>query len=93
MQKMLRIKSPENLISEIKKGGCLAGEHRAYMVAKAMLKARLGFISKRARLYKNKGLPFLFFKDTAEAKRFFKNKGKFYYLRNAFETILVRSRS
>lgn len=93
MKKILEMKSPEKLIEEIKKGGCLAGEHRAYMVAKAMLKARLGFISNKAHLYKNKGLPFLFFRSQAEARKSFNKKAGFYYLRNAFETILIRSRS
>lgn len=93
MEKMLEMKNPEKLIASIKKGGCLAGEHRAYMVAKALVKARLGFISNKAYLYKNKGLPFLFFKNVAEAKRFFENKIKFYYLKNAFEIILIRNHS
>ena len=93
MRKIMTMKSPEKMIREIKKGGCLAGEHRAYMVAKAMLKCRLGFISDKSHLYKNKGLPFLFFKDLADAKKFFKKDAEFYYLKNAFETILIRSRS
>ena len=63
MHALSRLNDPEKLIRDIKKGGCLAGEHRAYMVAKAIEKARLGFISKKARLYKNMPLPFLFFKN------------------------------
>ena len=90
------MKKPERLIKDIKKRGCLAGEHRAYMVAKAMLKARLGFISKQAYLYKNKGLPFLFFKDLSEARKFikkyFKKRHDIYYLQNAFNTILIKNR-
>ncbi|MFC1620838.1 lactate racemase domain-containing protein [Candidatus Omnitrophota bacterium] len=75
MKKMLNMKNPKKLIADIKKKGCLAGEHRAYMVAKAMLNARLGFISKNARLYKNKPLPFLFFKNMKEAQSFIRNRG------------------
>ncbi len=75
MRKMFDMKNPKQLIADIKKKGCLAGEHRAYMVAKAMLNARLGFISKNAHLYKNKPLPFLFFKDIKEAQSFIKNHG------------------
>jgi len=95
MNKMLKMKDPKKLIKGIKKEGCLAGEHRAYMVAKAMLKARLGFISKRAHLYKNRSLPFLFFTNLKEARRFIKKhsktKPKIYYLKNAFTTILQKS--
>jgi len=91
MKKMLEMRHPDKLISEIKKGGCLAGEHRAYMVAKALKKAKLGFISKNARLYRNKGLPFLFFEGLGEAKKYLRNKfkkPKIYHLKNAFATVL-----
>ncbi|MDO8602846.1 MAG: lactate racemase domain-containing protein [Candidatus Omnitrophota bacterium] len=91
MKKMLGMKNPDKLIEEIKKGGCLAGEHRAYMVSKALKKAKLGFISKNAGLYKNKGLPFLFFEGHGEAKKYIKENYKnpaTYRLKNAFTTIL-----
>jgi nickel-dependent lactate racemase len=95
MKIMFRMKHPEKFLSDIKKKGCLAGEHRAYMVAKAMLKAKLGFITKSASLYKNKSLPFLFLKDIEEANRFikiyFKKKPKIYHLKNAFNTVLVKN--
>ncbi|MBU1852604.1 MAG: DUF2088 domain-containing protein [Candidatus Omnitrophica bacterium] len=95
MRKIVKMKDPNKMITYIKRKGCLAGEHRAYMVAKAMLKARLGFISEKAEVYKNKNLPFLFFKNSKEAdsfiKRYFKTKPKIYYLKNAFDTILVKS--
>nr|MBU1328028.1 DUF2088 domain-containing protein [Candidatus Omnitrophota bacterium] len=92
MKKTLEMTSPDKLINEIKKGGCLAGEHRAYMVAKALRKAELGFISKNAYLYKNKGLPFLFFEGLKEAKRYIRKtfkKPTIYYLDNVFTTILT----
>lgn len=91
MEKILKMKNPDKLIDEIKKGGCLAGEHRAYMVAKALKKAKLGFISENAGLYKNKGLPFLFFKGLKEAKEYIRKnckKPEIYYLKNAFTNIL-----
>jgi len=95
MNKIVKMKGPKRLIRDIRKRGCVGGEHRAYMVAKAMLKARLGFISKKARLYKNKSLPFLFFKDMKEARAFikkhFKKQPEIYYLKNAFDTILVKN--
>ena len=93
MKKILEMQNPEKLISSIKKCGCLAGEHRAYMVAKALKKARLGFISKKAYMYKNKGLPFLFFEGPGKAKKYIRKnfkKPKIYYLKNAFTTILTK---
>lgn len=93
MKTMLDMKSPYDLIRRIKKSGCLAGEHRAYMVAKALQKARLGFISRRAKFYKNKPLPFLFFSNMKEANLFIKNyfekPPKIYFLKNPFTNILV----
>jgi nickel-dependent lactate racemase len=92
MKKTLEMKNPDKLIDEIKKGGCLAGEHRAYMVAKALKKTNLGFISKNAYLYKNKGLPFLFFESLKEAKKYIRKKfkkPKIHYLKNAFTSILT----
>ncbi|MBU1912472.1 MAG: DUF2088 domain-containing protein [Candidatus Omnitrophica bacterium] len=94
MAKMLKMKNPDKLINKIKKGGCLAGEHRAYMVAKALKKAKLGFISKNAGLYKNKGLPFLFFEGLSEAEKYIRKNcknPKIYYLKNAFTAILTKS--
>jgi len=93
-KKMLLLKDPLRVISDIKKTGCLGGEHRAYMVAKALMKAGLGFISRRAYLYKDKRLPFLFFKDIEEAQDFIKKrfkKPKAYYLKNAFTSILTKN--
>ena len=96
MRRMSKINDPGKLIRSIKKRGCLAGEHRAYMVAKAMERASLGFISKRAKLYKNKPLPFLFFKNMKEAYKFidrtYKKKPKIYYLKNSFSKILIKNR-
>ncbi len=94
MEKILEMKKPEELIGEIKKSGCLAGEHRAYMAAKALKKSNLGFISKNSSIYKNKGLPFLFFEGLGEAKKYIRIKFKkpeIYYLKNAFTTILTTS--
>lgn len=87
---MTKMKDPKRLIRNIKKKGCLAGEHRAYMVAKAIQKAELGFISNKADLYKNKILPFLFFKDLKEARKYISKKSKTCYLKNAFNAILVK---
>ncbi|MFA5388169.1 MAG: lactate racemase domain-containing protein [Candidatus Omnitrophota bacterium] len=92
MKKLLEMKDPDKLIDKIKKGGCLAGEHRAYMVAKALKKAKLGFISKNARLYKNKVLPFLFFGSLKETGQYirknFRNP-RICRVKNAFTNILT----
>ena len=97
MDTIIEMKDPKDLIAQVKKRGCIAGEHRAYMVAKAMLKARLGFISRKAYLYENIKLPFFFFRTSKDAceyiKKYFKNKADIYYLKNAFNTILVKRRS
>jgi len=96
MNKLIRMKNPKKLIKDIKTKGCLAGEHRAYMVAKVMLKSKVGFISKRGNLYKNKVPGILFFKNLQEAslfiKKYIKKKPNIYHLKNAFEMILVRNR-
>lgn len=94
MDRIIKMKGPKELIAQVKKRGCLAGEHRAYMVAKAMLKLNLGFISRKAYLYKNRKLPFFFFRNSKDAceyiKKYFKKPAKIYYLKNAFNTILVK---
>ncbi len=70
------MRSPEEFISIVKAKGCIAGEHRAYMVAKALAKARLGFIGPGAAIY-TKGLPFLSFPNVKAAVKFIRGaKGK-----------------
>ncbi len=71
-----KMRSPEDLIKKVKSKGCVAGEHRAYMVAKAMTKAKLGFIGPRAALY-TKAMPFLAFPTINAALKFIRcTKGK-----------------
>ncbi len=65
------------------------------MVAKALKKATLGFISKNSHLYKNKGLPFLFFEGPNDAEKYIRKNYKnpeIYYLKNAFTTILTKTK-
>ena len=66
------MRSPEDLIKNVKSKGCVAGEHRAYMVAKAMTKARLGFIGPRAAFY-TKSLPILSLPSVKSAIKFIKH--------------------
>ncbi|MBI4336143.1 MAG: DUF2088 domain-containing protein [Candidatus Omnitrophica bacterium] len=86
-----KIKSPEDFIKEIKRGGCLAGEHRAYMVAKAMTKAELGFIGPRAAAY-TKGTGLLSFATTRSAVEYIKHvRGRdadIYFVNNALSAVL-----
>lgn len=87
------MRSPEELVSIVKKGGCVAGQHRAYMVAKAMAGAKLGFIGPRAALY-TENLPFVSFPTVKSAVRFIKNakgrKAKIYIIHHSLSMILSR---
>ena len=67
-----KMRSPAAFINIVKKKGCVAGEHRAYMVAKALTRARLGFIGPKAGFY-TKGLPFLSFPNVKSAMQFIKH--------------------
>ncbi|MBI5554564.1 MAG: DUF2088 domain-containing protein [Elusimicrobia bacterium] len=61
-----KVKDIDQFIEEIKKGGCQAGEHRAYMVAKVLKKANLLFVSAHApKLLR--GTPLQGFTSTKEA--------------------------
>jgi nickel-dependent lactate racemase len=63
------MRSPEGFIEEIKAHGCLGGEHRAYMIAKAMAKAKVIVVGERAPQIM-RGLPMVAFKTIAEAMRY-----------------------
>jgi lactate racemase len=93
IESLRKMRSPQRLISQIKQKGCVAGEHRAYMVAKALTKARLGFIGPRAVFY-TKGLPFLSFPTMASAMSAIKRiKGKAasnYEIPHALSVIISR---
>jgi len=88
-----RMHSPQGLIKKVKSAGCVAGEHRAYMVAKAMTKAKLGFIGPKAVFY-TRGLPFLSFPTLKSALKFIRgNNGKnakVYTIPNALSMIIAR---
>lgn len=87
------INSPKVFIKKIKSEGCVAGEHRAYMVAKAMLRAELGFISPKAAIY-TKDLPFFSFSTLKSAIRFIKltkrQSAKTYTISHALSNIISR---
>lgn len=54
-----RMVSPEHFIKGIKEGGCVAGEHRAYMVARVLKDYKVIFVSRREEPFMH-GLPFRF---------------------------------
>jgi len=87
------MKSPQDFINKIKQGGCVAGEHRAYMVAKALKDARLGFIGQKAYTY-SKGCPFLAFPTVKAARDFIKHtmgeEASIYEVSNALSVIISR---
>lgn len=87
------MKSPQRFIRKVKKDGCIAGEHRAYMVAKALTKAQLGFIGPQAAYY-TKGLPFLSFSNIKSAREFLKRnrslRSKIYFNQYGLSSIVSR---
>ncbi len=65
--------SPDAFVRKIKKYGCSAGEHRAYMIAKAMCAARVIFAGENApRVVR--GLPILAFKTAGESLDYIRKK-------------------
>lgn len=63
---MRTMDSPGSFIKKVRESGCIAGTHRAYMVAGAMADYDMAFVTKdRPDIFK--GLPFPCFKDAAEA--------------------------
>lgn len=61
--------SPSKFIARVKRHGCIAGEHRAYMVARPLLDYEIVFVSGRACTVL-KGLPFKAFRTVSEAMRY-----------------------
>lgn len=59
------VRSPEAYVKKIKRQGCQAGEHRAYMVAQAMTQANLVVVGETAPEVL-RGLPILAFKNLEE---------------------------
>ena len=65
-RELAHLGSPERYIQKIKRQGCRAGEHRAYLVAQAMVHARLVVVGEAAPQVL-KGLPFLSFRSLEQA--------------------------
>ncbi len=61
--------SPADFVNRIKINGCIAGEHRAYMVAKALLDYNVIFVTKENKSFME-GLPFRYFHHISDALQF-----------------------
>lgn len=59
------MREPDDFINKVKARGCVAGEHRAYMIAKALRLARLGFVTGNPLIFRK--TPFLAFRSLKEA--------------------------
>ena len=84
------ISSPERFVANIRKKGCVAGEHRAYMVARVLCDYKVAFVTSGEKDFM-KALPFPYFKDVADALRYadsLSGKGfKIYVVPKALSTI------
>ena len=63
---MKHMRSPGAFMTAVRKHGCVAGEHRAYMVAKPLLDYTILFVSGRPAVWM-KGLPIPFFRSVEDA--------------------------
>lgn len=89
-RELKNITSPANFVSHVKMNGCIAGEHRAYMVAKALLDYNIVFVTKEKMPFME-GLPFKCFNSPADALNFAKSivgkEPKIYVIPRALATI------
>ncbi len=85
-----RKKCLKEFVEDIKSKGCRGGEHRAYMIARAMLRVRV-IIAGQGAPEITRGLPFIAFRGVEEAMRYIRrespNKPKIYVVPDAFSII------
>ncbi|MDP3790993.1 MAG: nickel-dependent lactate racemase [Candidatus Omnitrophota bacterium] len=85
-----KITSPESFISHIRTEGCIAGEHRAYMVAKAMMNHKVMFVTTLGKDFME-GLPFKFYRSIEQAVKAAEDiigkNSKIYVIPHALATI------
>ena len=67
-EELKNMRSAEDFVNRVKIEGCVAGEHRAYMVAKALLDYKVIFVTKDNRNFME-GLPVKYCKDLSDALR------------------------
>ena len=65
-EELKNMRSARSFVHHVKTKGCIAGEHRAYMVAKALVDYNVIFVTKGHEDFMN-GLPFKYFGDLPEA--------------------------
>ena len=65
-EKLKDMGSPKGFVANIRKNGCVVGEHRAYMVAKALLDYKIIFVNTDPKEFME-GLPFPCFSDIESA--------------------------
>ncbi|MDD5496233.1 MAG: nickel-dependent lactate racemase [Candidatus Omnitrophica bacterium] len=91
-KELKKMTSPKDFVLKIKRNGCVAGEHRAYMVAKAMLDYKVILVTESKRDFV-KGLPFPVFDSVAGAVRYaeshIEKRPGIYVIPRALSTIAV----
>ena len=65
-EELKNMRSPKDFVSRVKAKGCVAGEHRAYMVAKALMDYNVLFVSASKKDFLQ-NLPFKCFSDINDA--------------------------
>ena len=85
-----KMKSAQDFISRIRNEGCIAGEHRAYMVAKALAEYNVIFVTIVKKSFMD-GLPFKFYTNIeaalAEAEGIVGKNSKIYVIPRSLATI------
>ncbi len=69
-EKLKRMGSPETFINMVKRCGCKAGEHRAYMVAGPLRHYEIIFVTGASSSALLKGLPFRHFSSISDAMKY-----------------------
>jgi len=87
---LLNMKSPEAYIGKIKRSGCRAGEHRAYMVAKGMRESKIILVTRNSSPFVG-SLPFPVYRRVENAILYadamLKKEGSCYIVPHALSTI------
>lgn len=89
-EELKNMRSPAEFVNHVKINGCVAGEHRAYMVAKALLDYKVIFVTKEPKPFME-GLPFGYFSKISDALHFAETltgkDSKIYVIPRALATI------
>jgi len=89
-EELKSMRSPKDFVSRVKAKGCVAGEHRAYMVARALMDYNVLFVSAGKRDFL-RNLPFKCFSDINDALSYadgiYGKKTKIYFVPRSLATI------